>query len=195
MITIDKYGQSVNIFDGSVNMFFDKVPIKRGVYIIKATGMVFVMEYVQAPFTDFIINGVPITTIEEFTTQFALAIPLDDSGGGSIGSLQQVTDVGDQTDHLIVVAGLTTSNPGFDAAVHIYNAAGNVGNILTQLLTNDMGFNLPNSASLNITMPASVNGNFADDTGDIVVSTASGSFVSQDNKTITVTNGIITSIS
>ena len=43
-------------------------------------------------------------------------------------------------------------------------------------------------------MPISVNNNFADGTGDILLSDASGTFTSADGKTITVTNGVIESI-
>jgi hypothetical protein len=98
MITIDKYGQSVKIYDGEVNMFFDREPLLRGCYIIKATGIVYILNYIFGHYTDFVINGVQITTIEEFTEQYALVIPLEcgGSGGGERFGIEDITTPSDR---------------------------------------------------------------------------------------------------
>lgn len=98
MITIDKYGQSVKVYDGITYMFYKGDPLKRGTRIVKSTGMVSILQDVYAHFTEFVINGAPITTIEEFTTQYALAMPVDGgSGGGERFGIEDTTGVQDRT--------------------------------------------------------------------------------------------------
>lgn len=140
--------------------------------------------FIQIPKTYVAGTGITIDTTDPLN-------PIINATGGSTPDLQAVTDIGNTTTNDIIVTAansvIAVANGGNNAALHsdstrggyiqFTQGVGNDAQIFAENLDTTREFQLPNFGGI---IPISVNGNFADDVGNIdVISQLSNNAIEQ----------------